>query len=234
MDGLDLDVPTGSIFGVLGPDGAGKSTLLRLCATVLAADSGIADVCGIPLTRPERITPRIGFMSQQTFLYPDLGVAENLDFFATIRGVPRLTRRTRIPALLEKMGMAEFHKRPFGKLSGGMKQKAMLATKLMHSPELLLLDEPTTGVDPVSRREFWHILADLHATGTTVVVATPYLDEAERCTDIAFMMHGRVTPHGTPAEIKARVPGFDGLGAHEATMEAAFAWLADPERMGTP
>lgn len=235
VDGLDLTVPAGSIFGLLGPDGAGKSTLLRLLATVLVPDAGEAEVCGQPLTRPERITPRIGYMSQQTFLYPDLTVAENLDFFATLRGVPRAERRRRADSLLASMGMAEFRKRAFGKLSGGMKQKAMLATTLMHSPELLLLDEPTTGVDPVSRREFWHILAGLHdptheGGGRTVVVATPYLDEAERCTDIAFMLAGKLTHHGTPAEIKARVPGFDHLDAQHATMEAAFAWLADPAR----
>ena len=130
-----------------------------------------------------------------------------MDFFATIRGVSKADRRTRSASLLEGMGLAEFTKRQAQHLSGGMKQKLMLATTLMHEPDLLLLDEPTTGVDPVSRREFWRILAGLHRAGKTVLVATPYMDEAERCTQIAFLDNGRIKQFGTPDEIKARVPG---------------------------
>jgi ABC-2 type transport system ATP-binding protein len=140
-------------------------------------------------------------------MYPDLTVAENLDFFATIRGVPKQVRRQRAASLLAGMGLAEFAARQAQFLSGGMKQKLMLATTLMHEPDLLLLDEPTTGVDPVSRREFWRILADLHRAGRTVLVATPYMDEAERCTSVAFMDSGRMRHRGTPAEIKALIPG---------------------------
>ncbi|QGF24661.1 ABC transporter ATP-binding protein [Raineyella fluvialis] len=208
VDGVDLEIAAGSVFGLLGPDGAGKSTLLRLLATVLRPDAGDAVVCGASVTRrPRDVTPRIGYMSQQTFMYPDLSVRENLDFFATLRGVDARRRKERGTRLLEGMGMGEFAGRAFGKLSGGMKQKCMLASTLMHEPELLLLDEPTTGVDPVSRREFWRILTDLHRTGTTILVATPYMDEAERCTDVAFMAAGRITTRGTPAEITSRVPG---------------------------
>ncbi|CAL8974342.1 putative multidrug ABC transporter ATP-binding protein YbhF [Propionicimonas sp. T2.31MG-18] len=208
VDGLDLDVPTGAVFGLLGPDGAGKSTLIRMLATVLAPTAGEATVFRHSVvTERDAVTPRIGYMSQRFSMYPDLSVAENMEFFATIRGVGRADRRTRARQLLEGMGLDEFTTRQAQFLSGGMKQKLMLATTLMHRPDLLLLDEPTTGVDPVSRREFWRILAGLHADGRTVLVATPYMDEAERCTHIAFLDGGRIRQHGTPDEIKAKVPG---------------------------
>jgi ABC-2 type transport system ATP-binding protein len=208
VDDVSLDIAEGALFGLLGPDGAGKSTLIRLLATVLTPDAGEATVGGASVTgRPDAVTPQIGYMSQQFCLYPDLTVAENLDFFATVRGVPRAARRERAASLTESMGLAEFTRRQAGRLSGGMKQKLMLASVLMHEPRVLLLDEPTTGVDPVSRREFWRILGDLHAAGTTVLVATPYMDEAERCTDIAFMDAGRIGTRGTPASVKALLPG---------------------------
>lgn len=205
---LDLSVPSGAVFGLLGPDGAGKSTLIRMLATVLTPDTGDAEVFGHSVTRDRKAaTPLIGYMSQRFSLYPDLTIAENLEFFARIRGVGRAERNRRAASLLESMGLAEFAGRQAQYLSGGMKQKLMLATTLMHSPELLLLDEPTTGVDPVSRHEFWRILAGLHQQGTSVIVATPYMDEAERCTRIAFIDRGRIRHQGTPAEIKALVPG---------------------------
>jgi ABC-2 type transport system ATP-binding protein len=208
IDDIDLEVSTGAVFGLLGPDGAGKSTLIRMLATVLSPDSGSATIFGHSVTTEKGVvTPRIGYMSQRFSMYPDLSVKENLEFFATIRGVPHALRRSRAAELLDGMGLAEFGDRQAQHLSGGMKQKLMLASTLMHSPELLLLDEPTTGVDPVSRREFWRILAGLHREGKTVVVATPYMDEAERCTHIAFLDHGQITQSGTPHEIKARVPG---------------------------
>ena len=208
VESLDLDIGTGSVFGLLGPDGAGKSTLIRMLATVLVPDAGDATVFGHSVVRErDRVTPRIGYMSQRFSMYPDLSVAENLDFFATIRGVGRADRRTRAKALLEGMGLDEFTGRQAQFLSGGMKQKLMLATTLMHEPDLLLLDEPTTGVDPLSRREFWRILAGLHRDGRTVLVDTPYMDEAEQCTHIAFLDRGRVRQSGTPDEIKSLVPG---------------------------
>ncbi len=205
---LDLEVAAGAVFGLLGPDGAGKSTLIRMLATVLRPNAGDAWVFGRSVVSESRqVTPRIGYMSQRFSMYPDLSVAENLEFFATIRGVGRADRRTRSASLLAGMGLDEFTDRQAQHLSGGMKQKLMLATTLMHEPDLLLLDEPTTGVDPVSRREFWRILAGLHRAGKTVLVATPYMDEAERCTQIAFLARGEVLQSGTPEEIKARVPG---------------------------
>ncbi|MFT4110133.1 ABC transporter ATP-binding protein [Propionicimonas sp.] len=208
VDGVDLEVDDGGVFGLLGPDGAGKSTLIRMLATTLAPDAGRAEVFGLSVTGDTAaVRPRIGYMSQRFSMYPDLSVAENMEFFATVRGVSKAVRRERAPRLLEAMGLAEFADRQAQHLSGGMKQKLMLATTLMHEPDLLLLDEPTTGVDPVSRREFWRILAGLHREGKTVLVATPYMDEAERCTQIAFLDAGRIRQAGTPAEIKALVPG---------------------------
>jgi len=208
VDGVDLEVRRGAVFGLLGPDGAGKSTLIRMLATVLSPGSGDAFVFGDSVVHAHRrVTPRIGYMSQRFSMYPDLTVDENLEFFARIRGVPTAQRRVRAASLLESMGLAEFADRQAQHLSGGMKQKLMLASTLMHEPDLLLLDEPTTGVDPVSRREFWRIIGDLRAAEKTVLVATPYMDEAERCTDIAFMESGRIPHRGTPDEVKALVPG---------------------------
>jgi len=208
VDAVSLSVDSGAVFGLLGPDGAGKSTLIRALATVLVPDGGDATVLGNSVvTASRRVTPVIGYMSQRFSMYPDLTVAENLEFFATLRGVSADDRRTRAAALLGSMGLDEFASRQAQHLSGGMKQKLMLAATLMHEPDVLLLDEPTTGVDPVSRREFWRIIAGLHQRGKTVLVATPYMDEAERCTHIAFMDRGRVTHTGTPAQVKALVPG---------------------------
>ncbi len=208
VDRVDLRVARGAVFGLLGPDGAGKSTLIRMLATVLPADAGDAEVFGHSVSAAaKKVTPLIGYMSQKFSMYPDLSVAENLDFFGTIRGVPKALRRERAASLLGGMGLAEFSDRQAQYLSGGMKQKLMLAATLMHEPDLLLLDEPTTGVDPVSRREFWRIIAALHRAGKTVLVATPYMDEAERCTAIAFLDSGRIRHTGTPDEIKALVPG---------------------------
>ena len=208
VDGVDLSVPSGAVLGLLGPDGAGKSTLIRMLATVLRPDAGDARIQGFSVSRQAgKVTPRIGYMSQKFALYPDLTVAENIEFFARLRGVPAGERKERSHELLAGMGLADFLDRQAGRLSGGMKQKLFLATTLMHRPEVLLLDEPTTGVDPVSRREFWRILADLHRGGSTVLVVTPYMDEAERCTDVIFLDGGRVRHHGSPAEIKALVPG---------------------------
>lgn len=208
VDGVDLTVPEGVLYGLIGPDGAGKSTLLRMLATVLQPDAGEARVFGTSVVRdPDRVTTQIGYMSQQFCLYPDLTVAENVEFFARLRGVSKADRRTRSESLLAGLGLADVTTRRAGRLSGGMKQKLMLATTLMHEPRLLLLDEPTTGVDPVSRREFWQILARVRSEGRTVLVATPYMDEAERCTHVAFMDAGTITRRGTPAEVKASLPG---------------------------
>jgi ABC-2 type transport system ATP-binding protein len=206
--GVTFDVAAGEIFGLLGPDGAGKSTLIRMLATVLAPTSGDAAIFGASVTHePGRVKPRIGYMSQSFSLYPDLTVAENLDFFAEIRGVPRAEKAERAERLLAFAGLTQFTHRQARNLSGGMKQKLALAATLIHEPDLIFLDEPTTGVDPVSRREFWRIIADLHRRGVTVFVATPYMDEAERCSRVAFMRNGILEVVDTPAAVKARLPG---------------------------
>ena len=208
VDHVSLEVTRGEVFGLVGPDGAGKSTLIRLLATVLAPDSGDALVFGESVARHQaQVKPRIGYMSQRFSLYGDLTVNENLAFFARLRGVPKAQRAERARSALEFAGLSAFSDRYARHLSGGMKQKLALAVTLMHEPDLLLLDEPTTGVDPVSRREFWRIIADLHRRGITVFVATPYMDEAERCTRVAFMDGGRIQLTETPTAIKASVPG---------------------------
>ena len=230
VDGVDLTIPEGTIFGLLGPDGAGKSTLIRMLATVLAPDTGDAMIFGNSVTRaPDQVTPWIGYMSQNFSMYPDLSVAENLNFFATLRGVGRAERGRRASRLMSAMGLAEFADRRARTLSGGMKQKLMLAATLMHQPDVLLLDEPTTGVDPVSRREFWRILAALHRDGKTVLVATPYMDEAVRCTHLAFLSGGRISREGSPAEIKKVVPGtlFELATLHPRAVLAELAGTPD-------
>jgi ABC-2 type transport system ATP-binding protein len=208
VDDVCLQVPRGEIFGLVGPDGAGKSTLIRMLATTLAPTSGDALIFGSSvINQPHNVKPRIGYMSQAFSLYGDLTVAENLRFFAELRGVPRAELAERSARLLEFAGLTEFSKRQAQYLSGGMKQKLALAATLISEPDLLFLDEPTTGVDPVSRREFWRIISDLHRQGITVFVATPYMDEADRCNEIAFMTQGRIILRDTPAGVKRRVPG---------------------------
>jgi ABC-2 type transport system ATP-binding protein len=208
VDGVTMTIPRGEVFGLVGPDGAGKSTLIRMLATVLAPTSGDAFVFGHSVvSAPHAVKPRIGYMSQAFSLYGDLTVQENLDFFAELRGVPRRDMASRSKRLLEFSGLTEFRKRQAQFLSGGMKQKLALAATLISEPDLLFLDEPTTGVDPVSRREFWRIISGLHRDGITVFVATPYMDEADRCDEIAFMTQGRIILRDTPAGMKERVPG---------------------------
>lgn len=208
VDTIDFEVARGEVFGLVGPDGAGKSTLIRMLATVLPPTEGDAAVFGHSVrSAANLVKPRIGYMSQRFSLYGDLTVRENVDFFAELRGVSRRDRASRAEQALSFAGLSEFSGRLAEHLSGGMKQKLALAVTLMHEPELLLLDEPTTGVDPVSRREFWRIIADLHQQGITVIVATPYMDEAERCTRLAFLDDGRFLDSGTPSEIAKKVPG---------------------------
>ncbi|MDP2183322.1 MAG: ABC transporter ATP-binding protein [Actinomycetota bacterium] len=208
VDDVSFQVEAGEVFGLVGPDGAGKSTLIRMLATVLMPSHGDAEVFGHSVCKDAGgVKPRIGYMSQQFSLYPDLTVRENLAFFANLRGVPRGEVASRSKRLLEFAGLTEFAKRQAQYLSGGMKQKLALAVTLIHEPDLLFLDEPTTGVDPVSRREFWRIIAGLHQQGITVFVATPYMDEAERCSHVAFMEGGRILFRDTPAGLKASVPG---------------------------
>ena len=205
---LDLEVKQNEIFGLVGPDGAGKTTTIRMLAGIMDASSGNATIAGFNLRQePERIKEHIGYMAQQFALYGDLTVLENLTFFADIFGVAGQVRRERIERLLNFARLTEFTNRPAGRLSGGMKKKLGLACALIHAPAILYLDEPTTGVDPVSRREFWDILTGLHVDGTTILVSTPYMDEAERCSQVGLMYNGRLIERGTPQQIKALIPG---------------------------
>ncbi|NLV67369.1 MAG: ABC transporter ATP-binding protein [Spirochaetes bacterium] len=208
VNGLSFDVSKGEIFGIVGPDGAGKSTLLRLISGILEITSGSIEVMGMDVSRDRyRIRENLAYMPQKFGLYEDLTVAENILFFGRLFGLSRRQILQRVPALYNFSRLEPFADRLAGKLSGGMKQKLGLACCLVHSPGLILLDEPTNGVDPVSRREFWKILYDLLADGVTIVVTTAYLDEAERCNRVAMMHNGTFITRGTPAEIKSSIGG---------------------------
>jgi ABC-2 type transport system ATP-binding protein len=207
LKGLSLDIAKGSLFGLIGADGAGKTTLLNLLATLRDADSGQLRVLGCdPGREYAELRCRIGYMPQRFSLYADLSVQENLDFFATLFGLSALERRERMDKLLQFAGLAEFRARRAGALSGGMKQKLALSCILLHEPELLLLDEPTVGVDPVARRDFWLLLRTLRDEGRTIIVSTPYMDEAEMCSSLALLHNGRLLALGKPASLIAQFP----------------------------
>jgi ABC-2 type transport system ATP-binding protein len=206
--GLDLEVRAGELFGIVGPDGAGKTTTLRMLAGVLRPSAGDAEILGTSVRRdPEGVKARIAYMSQRFGLYTDLTVRENLDFYADLYGVPAAERPARLARLFAFSGLAPFAQRLAGQLSGGMKQKLGLSCALVHEPELLLLDEPTFGVDPVSRRDLWLIIHEMVGRGVTVVVSTAYLDEAERCDRVALLHQGRLLALDTPAGLKAGYAG---------------------------
>jgi len=205
LDDVSLRVAAGSLTALVGPDGAGKTTLLRLAAGLLAPDGGTLTVLGIDVVRdPQSVQDRISYMPQRFGLYDDLSVQENLDLYADLHGVPRSERTVRYKKLLDMTDLVRFTSRPAGKLSGGMKQKLGLACTLVRSPELLLLDEPTVGVDPLSRRELWQIVQQLvDDEQLTVVVSTAYLDEAERCAQVYLMRQGQVLAQGSPQSLRA-------------------------------
>ncbi|HSF82581.1 MAG TPA: ABC transporter ATP-binding protein [Anaerolineales bacterium] len=208
VDSLDLSVQAGELFGLVGPDGAGKTTTLRLLAGLLDISQGEATILGYDLkSQPEAIKRNLGYMAQQFSLYAELSVLENLAFFAEIYHVERSERLKRTERLLEFAGLEEFKHRRAAQLSGGMQKKLALACTLIHQPSLLLLDEPTTGVDPISRREFWNILTELHLQGTTIFVSTPYMDEADRCSQVGLMYAGRLVVCDTPQNIRAGLEG---------------------------
>lgn len=208
VDNLNLQIAKGEIFGLLGPDGAGKTTTIRLLAAIMDPSSGWARIAGFDtVTEPEAIKRRIGYMAQRFNLYQDLSVWENINFFADVFEVRGEERHVRIRRLLDFSRLATFRDRRAGQLSGGMQKKLALACTLIHTPEIIFLDEPTTGVDPVSRRELWDILTDLHLQGITLVVSTPYMDEAERCSRIGLIYQGQMIEVDTPAAIRARTEG---------------------------
>jgi ABC-2 type transport system ATP-binding protein len=208
VDQLNLTVEEGEIFGLVGPDGAGKTTVMRLLTSIMEPTSGEAWVAGHSVVREaEAVKEQIGYMSQRFGLYPDLTVMENLEFYADIYGVPMKGREQKIERLLSFSNMTPFKKRQAGRLSGGMKQKLGLACALIHTPKVLFLDEPTNGVDPVSRRDFWRILYQLLRENATIFISTAYLDEAERCGRVGLMHRGKLLAVGTPDEVKHLMKG---------------------------
>lgn len=208
VDALSLEVAEGEIFGLVGPDGAGKTTTMRMLAAILEPTSGEAWVAGLNVKKdPEPIKDVIGYMSQRFGLYQDLTVMENLNFYADLYGVTRKERLERTEQLLSFSNLTPFRKRRAGNLSGGMKQKLGLACALIHTPKVLLLDEPTNGVDPVSRRDFWRILYQLLREKVTIFVSTSYLDEAERCSRIGLMHHGKLLACDTPTGARSLMKG---------------------------
>jgi ABC-2 type transport system ATP-binding protein len=208
VDKLNLSVAPGEIFGLVGPDGAGKTTTIRMLAAILDPTEGTVRVMGLDTVKDdEAIKQRMGYMAQQFSLYGDLSVSENIDFYADIFGLKGDERRERVERLLRFARLTEFTGRRAAHLSGGMQKKLALACALLHKPEVIFLDEPTTGVDPVSRREFWDILTELHLEGVTIFVSTPYMDEAERCSRIGLMYQGQLIVCDAPERVKGMVEG---------------------------
>ncbi|MGQ0702193.1 MAG: ABC transporter ATP-binding protein [Gemmatimonadales bacterium] len=205
VEGLDLTVRRGEIFGLLGPNGSGKTTTIRMLTGLLPPTAGAAEVVGIDVVRaPEAVRRRIGYLSQRFGLYEDLTVEENLTFYAGLYGLAGSERRERVQQQLEDHRLGEFRRQLAGTLSGGWKQRLALACASTHRPELVFLDEPTAGVDPLARRRFWEVIAQNTKHGMTVLVTTHYMDEAERCHRLAFLSRGRLIGLGTPQEITAR------------------------------
>ena len=205
--GLSLAIPQGQLYSLVGPDGAGKTTTLRILSTVMEQSSGSAHIMGFDVRRePDKARRHIGYMPQNFSLYPDLSILENLNFFADIHRIPAARKKERIEEMLAFTRLDRFVARRAGALSGGMKKKLALACALVHDPQVLLLDEPSTGVDPVSRRELWVILANVVQQGVTVLVSTPYMDEAERCHQVGILYAGQMLVSGTPEELTTRLP----------------------------
>lgn len=208
VDGLDLTVNKAEVFGFLGPNGCGKSTTIRMLCGLLLPSEGEIEVLGYQIPRDaEALKRRIGYMTQKFSLYEDLTVAENLEFLAAIQGLRGKQARARIEELLERYWLADRRTQMAGTLSGGQKQRLALAGAVLHKPDLLLLDEPTSAVDPQSRREFWESLFELADAGTTLLVSTHYMDEAERCTRLGILDAGRLVADGSPAELMGALPG---------------------------
>ena len=227
VNALSFDIARGEMFGLIGPDGAGKTTTIRLLCGLLHGDGGTIRVLGLdPVKQHRQLTAKVGYLSQRFSLYGDLSIDENISFFASIHGMhDYAARRDR---LLEMTQLVRFRGRLADQLSGGMKQKLALACTLIHEPEVIVLDEPTTGVDPVSRREFWKLLSQFLAMGITIVMSTPYLDEAERCTRVALLDEGRLLALDQPDALRRSLPG----ELFELTAPDVRAALARLERSG--
>ncbi len=209
VDRISFTVRSGSVFGFLGPNGCGKSTTIRMLCGLLRPTSGAARVAGIDVMRdPEGVKSRIGYMSQRFSLYQDLTVRENLEFYAGIYGIPRASRQDRIAEVVERTDMAGEAGTLTGALSVGVRQRLALGAALLHRPGIVFLDEPTSGVDPISRRRFWSLIGELGREGVTALVTTHHMDEAEQCDDIVMMRSGRIVAQGAPDELKrAHSPG---------------------------
>ncbi|MGB5579519.1 MAG: ABC transporter ATP-binding protein [Woeseia sp.] len=219
VDKLDLDVPRSRIYGFLGPNGSGKSTTIRMLCGLLTPSAGAATVLGIRLPADaSELKPRIGYMTQKFSLYSELTVLENLQFIADIYAIARRTRQARIDEILDQYDLADRRTQLAGTLSGGQKQRLALAAAVLHKPELLLLDEPTSAVDPKSRRDFWSKLFELANGGTTILVSTHYMDEAERCHRLAILDRGVKVADGSPAELQNNI----GMAVVEVLAEEAF------------
>lgn len=208
VDGVDLSVPRANVYGFLGPNGSGKSTTIRMLCGLLTPSAGEIEVLGFNIPQEaEALRRRIGYMTQKFALYEDLTVRENLEFLASVQGLSRVQRKARIDELLEAYNFTDRQKQLAGTMSGGQKQRLALAGAIVHKPELLFLDEPTSAVDPESRRDFWEKLFDLADAGTTILVSTHYMDEAERCHRIAILDSGRLVADGTPADLTRALAG---------------------------
>ncbi|HVF17371.1 MAG TPA: ABC transporter ATP-binding protein, partial [Steroidobacteraceae bacterium] len=229
VDHVDLDIPRANIYGFLGPNGSGKSTTIRMLCGLLRPTSGTVDVLGHSVPREaELLRTKVGYMTQRFSLWEDLTVFENLDFMARIFGVERSTRARTIGARLEQYRLADMKAQRAGTLSGGQKQRLALAAATLHEPELLLLDEPTSAVDPQSRRDFWESLFDLAAAGTTILVSTHYMDEAERCHRVAILDRGALVAEGSPRQL------IDTIDAIVVELEAAEVRAARHALDGQP
>ncbi len=256
VDAISFDIHAGEIWGFLGPNGSGKSTTIRMLCGVLAPSDGKAEVLGIDVARdPEAVKLRIGYMSQGSTLWGDLTVLEHLRFYAGLYGMSGRDGEQRIVAWMQRTGLSERRDQLAGALPGGYRKRLALACTLLHAPQMIFLDEPTAGVDPVSRREFWDIIVELADEGTTVMVTTHYLDEAEHCNQLAMLYNGKIVARGTPESLKhlpqlgttveilsddcvgvleaiETLPFVRGAGLYGSSLHVALASAADIERLG--